>query len=574
MEEPNTKISCTPAQLESESSRSPTKPETASQPLAEAAQTLASISEMPTNMGPIRCISCARILATVSPNGLVPTSDVDGCNTCQEFRPLHEAMQAANEEYASYRDRRDTFAPKIDAFSELKKTIVEFNNLLLAVEAVGDVQKVVPESAPRTEDTKTEGNAASRGTKRARSSSPASTAHSPALLHKGCLDTGIQPKRKRLKFSETVEFRDEYRPSNYYSRSDDLYARGRYAAPEDSEHLDTSGHSLTHLKFSGMRKVGSKWVDVWEEVNDLDKSKKKGKTKRTDAHVAKGEDESALWEVPDDGVSDPRAQRLARRKDGAPSDDASRKHIAVRSKNGRKGGSKVKASSQNVETARQPLGTSNGVMEDNSAVTAEPATTDVGEERAPDSTSCTPAEASQIKEDAPLMSGPGRDCLVSDGLGASSGHLAEGDDSEAPDQHDTLAQQLRAGTQDFYSNGDQEPLEEPQIIDGQHLDGSKEASAALNNYRRPTEGSTDLEQVLAMRQHLVPDKVNEEAPSADNEAVRSLSRESRSVENPHRDHAVSGNTLGLDVDHQTLEDTMQDTKALLQDEKCRKEDGV
>jgi hypothetical protein len=66
-----------------------------------------------------------------------------------------------------------------------------------------------------------------------------------------------------------------------------------------------------------------------------------------------------------------------------------------------------------------------------------------------------------------------------------------------------------------------------------------------------------------MRQQHVSDRVDEEVQSADNEAVGISSRESRSVEQPHRDHAVSGNTLGLDVDHQTLEDTMQDTKALL-----------
>jgi hypothetical protein len=476
MEEPNTTISHTPAQLDSESPRPPTKPETASQPAAEDAQTLTSISELPTSLSPIRCISCAKTLATVSPDGLVPTSDVDGCDTCHEIRPLHEAMQAANEEYASYRDRRDTYAPKIDAFLKLKKMIVEFNNLLLAVEAVGDVQNVVPDSAPRTEHTKTEGNSASRGTKRARSSSPASTAHSPALLHKDCLDTGIQPKRKRLKFSETVEFRDDYRLSNYFSRSDDLYARGRYAAPADSEHLDTSGHSLTHLKFSGMRKVGSKWVDVWEEVNDPEKSKKKGKTKRTDTEVAKGEDESALWEIPDDGVLDPRTQRLSRRKDGAPSDDASRKHIAVRSKNGRRGSSKFKTSIQDGDMARQPLAISSGVMEDNSAVAAEPTTTEVGEEGTQNSTSCTPAETSHVKEDVPLLSAPGRDCLVSDGLEASSGHLAGAADSEAPNQHDTPVQQLRAGAQDLDTAGVQEPHEGLQAIDGQHLVVTKRRS--------------------------------------------------------------------------------------------------
>jgi hypothetical protein len=115
-------------------------------------------------------------------------------------------------------------------------------------------------------------------------------------------------------------------------------------------------------------------------------------------------------------------------------------------------------------------------MEDNSAVAAEPTTTEVGEEGTQNSTSCTPAETSHVKEDVPLLSAPGRDCLVSDGLEASSGHLAGAADSEAPNQHDTPVQQLRAGAQDLDTAGVQEPHEGLQTIDGQHLVVTKRRS--------------------------------------------------------------------------------------------------
>jgi len=298
----------------------------------------------------IRCKSCARVLATASQEGLDPAPVTEGCAICQHFQTLYDVMQAADEHYATYRDRRDTYAPKLVAFGKLRKAKLEFNNWLLDVEAAAR-----DTIEPELDSTTVHASRNARGTKRERSlslTSEGQSSSSPSNIPEAAR------KYKRLKFSNSVEFRDEYRPSPNFSRSDDAYSRGRYAAPEGEEHLDTSGLALTHLKFSGMKRVGAKWVDVWEEVNDPERSKKKGKKKREDEEVAETED-AASWETIETQSSDPRSLRLARRQNGT----ASRKHIAVRSKNGGAHINSIKSASQMGDKGRQPIGTPSGFVD-------------------------------------------------------------------------------------------------------------------------------------------------------------------------------------------------------------------
>ncbi|KAF2856847.1 hypothetical protein T440DRAFT_11455 [Plenodomus tracheiphilus IPT5] len=125
------------------------------------------------------------------------------------------------------------------------------------------------------------------------------------------------PNRKRLKFSDTVEFRDDYRDSSQYLRTDEKYERGRYAPPDGSEYLDTSGSAQTFLKFTGVRRVKGDWVEVTEADTA---SKRKGRQ----AAVEGTPDDAGMLEGPagpiphkindvESAPPDQRALRLARR---------------------------------------------------------------------------------------------------------------------------------------------------------------------------------------------------------------------------------------------------------------------
>ncbi|KAH7078344.1 hypothetical protein FB567DRAFT_407697, partial [Paraphoma chrysanthemicola] len=271
----------------------------------------------------IKCKSCAKVLATTSSTGLVPTRSSigpqDSCDTCEQFQPLYDAMLAAEKEYASYADRRDNYRPKQDAFVNFKKTRLEFNNWLLTVETLDEAEEALHHQSNEQEQAEATEIEAQRGPKRARS--PDSRLHLPTSSLNGQPDADSLPERKRLKFSESVEFRDDYRPSNRYSRNDEAYEKGRHAPPEGSKYLDTSGSAVSFLKFTGAKKVGKGWIDVWkDEDNDEDAQEKEGEQAKKNAEDGttqvgnedgkEDEDNAKATESP----LDPRSQRLMRRR--------------------------------------------------------------------------------------------------------------------------------------------------------------------------------------------------------------------------------------------------------------------
>ncbi|KAF2032250.1 hypothetical protein EK21DRAFT_42375, partial [Setomelanomma holmii] len=222
----------------------------------------------------VQCKSCAKILATISSAGLIPSppdAEAKGCDMCQQFRPLYDAMVAADEEYASFSGRRDTYGPKQNALANFRRTHMEFNNWLMCVEATGEEPGESLSEPPQDAETGSITQSEEpRGTKRAHS--PTIGKESRMTSPNSRLSTGSLPERKHLKFSEAVEFRDEYRPSNQYSRTDEAYQKGRHAPPEGSMYIDTSGSGKTFLKFLGMKKVGKAWVDVWKDDDDEDEN--------------------------------------------------------------------------------------------------------------------------------------------------------------------------------------------------------------------------------------------------------------------------------------------------------------
>ncbi|KAI8937855.1 hypothetical protein NX059_005544 [Plenodomus lindquistii] len=129
--------------------------------------------------------------------------------------------------------------------------------------------------------------------------------------------TSSIPSLKRLKFSDSVEFRDNYRDSSEYLRTDKKYVRGRYACLGGSEYLDTSGSAQSFLKFTGVKRVKDHWVEVTEADTA---SKRKG---RKAAEEGTPDDAGALAGPADDVphkineeeavTPDRRSLRLARR---------------------------------------------------------------------------------------------------------------------------------------------------------------------------------------------------------------------------------------------------------------------
>jgi hypothetical protein len=247
---------------------------------------------MAVNYNTVKCKSCARVLANITPTGLTPTTSSDslGCDACQRFDSLYDAVQTADREWAPLENKRDTLT-KHFAKEKHKKIHMEFDNWLIGVEALptweGKVMNQEFQTHNGSENPKSKNENQQQGSKRSRSHSPitkqsedgnAQNELSGPLMNQqqGSLlsprpsstwshSTTSLPGRKRLKFSDSVEFRDNYRISAQYHRPSETYTRGRHAPPEEGGYMDTSGSGQTFVKFTGMKKVGAKWVELTEE---------------------------------------------------------------------------------------------------------------------------------------------------------------------------------------------------------------------------------------------------------------------------------------------------------------------
>jgi hypothetical protein len=324
---------------------------------------------------PIKCKSCAKIIATVLDTGLIPSSSEakpQACDTCRHFQPLYDAMQAADAHYATFKDRRDNYRPKLDALVNLRKTHMAFNNWLGGVEMIGDVLlEALPDTLPQLPEKPARVNGEKQGTKRSRSQSPTFEAHPKFSSTQDRRSTDSLPVRKRLVFSQSVEFRGDYRPSQCYSRSDEAYVRGRYAPPEGGEHLDTSGSDKTFLKFTGMKKIGKEWVDVWSEDKDPGSEGIKEVVADTNnALVADVETEDIQPTARDDvgeGENverDARAQRLARRSSITHEATSSRRNKRAKNRGDQTKGSELTAPLASLEMVPQPTKPSTAVSEE------------------------------------------------------------------------------------------------------------------------------------------------------------------------------------------------------------------
>jgi hypothetical protein len=338
---------------------------------------------MAVNAQSIICKSCAQILATVSGTGLVPratTAEAPGCDTCKEFQPLYDAMQTADEEYASLKERRDNYRPKQDALFNVKKTHMHFNNFLIGVEGTAKEHQITLSNAyANSGDYRAAEVGGLPGTKRPRSSESTGKACA-SITPLRVRDIDSVPERKRLKFSDSVEFREDYRPSQHYSRSDEAYVRGRYAPPEGGEHLDTSGSVKTFLKFTGMKKVGKEWVDIWKENDEGEKKNDKGNVTNNNDTSLMNVEPADISSTAEYGVTqldvasiNPRAQRLVRRSSRTPETTPTRINVAAKPMRGQKTkNTDLPASSSNAISNPQAIDTPRATIENIAVVEGYP----------------------------------------------------------------------------------------------------------------------------------------------------------------------------------------------------------
>jgi hypothetical protein len=320
----------------------------------------------------IVCKSCAETIATVSGTGLAPATDGTGCDTCKQFRPMYDAMRAADVEYASFAHKPDNYKPKQAARVNVTTTHMQLDNFLIRVErAVEDPALLTNTYVDSKDHSMAEDEL--HGTKRSRSSSSNSNDHSPVHLV-SVRGVSSLPVRKRIQFSESVEFRDDYRSSQHYSRNDEAYERGRYAPSQGGDHLDTSGHDKTFLKFTGMKKVGKKWVDVWKE-NDEDEREdgekelsSKGTTTRDieTMNASKTVNDNAMQSETTSSVR----QRLVRRSSRMPQSIPTQIDVTAEPGRRQMKSTKTQVLSTNLGSSTQPIGTAKATFKDDGTMEA------------------------------------------------------------------------------------------------------------------------------------------------------------------------------------------------------------
>jgi hypothetical protein len=333
-----------------------------------------AIFEMAGKPQSIICKSCAETIATVSGTGLAPATDGTGCETCKQFRPMYDAMQAADVEYASFAQKPDNYKPKQAARVNVTTTHMQLDNFLISVErAVEDPALLANTGADSKDHSMAEEEL--HGTKRSRSSSSNSNDQSPVpppRVH------GISslPARKRIQFSDSVEFRDDYRPSQHYSRNDEAYERGRYAPSQGGDHLDTSGHDKTFLKFTGMKKVGKKWVNVWKENDEDEREDGEKELSSKDMTTPDIETINASKTVHDHAMQSENTsigQRLVRRSSRTPQSVPTQNDVIAKQGRRQTKSTKMQVLSTNISLSTQPIGTAIATIKDDGMTEAHTA---------------------------------------------------------------------------------------------------------------------------------------------------------------------------------------------------------
>jgi hypothetical protein len=206
-----------------------------------------------------KCGTCGRVLATETNGILSPAKTMwAACGTCNEFESLCAAIEPADQAFEAIKHRSVKCLPRWDALKAAEKAHIALANFLLRVEDDGaDASTEEPATADEDQHENHK-----RGTKRPRSST--STPGTPRSSKRLQLDSRL----KGIRFDDSVIVRDEseHRDTGEFQRDTSVYIRGRNAAPEGSEWIDSSGSNKPYGKFHGLKWRGRKWADD-SEVN-------------------------------------------------------------------------------------------------------------------------------------------------------------------------------------------------------------------------------------------------------------------------------------------------------------------
>lgn len=248
--------------------------------------------------------------------------DAQGCETCQRFSAFHNDVLDAEKKWAEMQPKRESLKARQTARFNFMQIRMNFDNWLSGVEAPTEqqeeshlqMQKGTNRAVTKPSNSERTGDAtASCGLSgiHVLEQHNASLCLRPSPKRSRCTTTSL-PNRKRLKFSDSVEFRNDYRDSSEYMRSDEKYVRGRHAPPDGSEYLDTSGSAQTFLKFTGVRRVKGDWVEVTDAVTGS-KRRTRETAGDTEMHTVSPDDIAPDFDSGGGAPPDLRAMRLARR---------------------------------------------------------------------------------------------------------------------------------------------------------------------------------------------------------------------------------------------------------------------
>ncbi|KAF2440373.1 hypothetical protein P171DRAFT_489090 [Karstenula rhodostoma CBS 690.94] len=238
-----------------------------SDPSAPAAQA----SNPPAAADTLTCKACSRTLATISAEGnLQPHGELnEGCALCKDMVMYCNEYEEVKGYFKELEHRRDDYRPRQLALEVVHEAQMNLGNFIQSVAAwessssSDEAPAVLSGEQPGEQTATPSADAADAQPRRKRSLSPQS---SPP--RKRAKRLRFSERGRRVSFDPSVVFRDaeaqETRVDAEFSRNSEGYSPGRYAAPEGSEWLDTSGSSLRETQFLGVQKRGRKWVPTKE----------------------------------------------------------------------------------------------------------------------------------------------------------------------------------------------------------------------------------------------------------------------------------------------------------------------
>ncbi|KAF1974269.1 hypothetical protein BU23DRAFT_598341 [Bimuria novae-zelandiae CBS 107.79] len=235
------------------------------------------------------CKECGRVMAIISAEGdtEVQGSLKEGCELCQDFFEHYHTYEGVKGKFSKVQDRRDTYGPRQEALDAVHLAQMKLGNFIQSVvdwdepdeEADGDEvngdnndhgeQDEQQQPEAHAEELSISGNqeaeVAPQPRRRKSSLSPQFSPGPRKRARRSRLSDG---RNRRISFDPSVVFRDaestSHRVDAEFSRKSSGYWPGRWAPPEGSEWLDTSGYSTTIVRFTGLTKRGQKWVSTKE----------------------------------------------------------------------------------------------------------------------------------------------------------------------------------------------------------------------------------------------------------------------------------------------------------------------